>query len=499
MEILGYYIPLTAKKKPTKQKQQGEKMADYQGKTNSKENKEQSFEIPKKLKDKLSALTKCKKTDFDSTKQLLDNKKNEIKKEFEENPDSQEIQNIKDKIFSLKCDKEKALVTELQNQLNKIFGITQAETKKIVSEQPSVGNISPKLVELEKEIQDISTTLKRIEKENLDPQGKNISDIAHNTDDLLKNNSSFWDKFKNSIPKPNFQEVLKKLTTSKTDLENSIHSVNRKVEQSENALSQKIGNIKFPQMPNFPKIPKDYLRADDFKFELEQEFSKLSKMAESVSDLDVLPKKVENIEIEMKNIFEKLYSFPTESTPSKNVGSIPKEEKSVRDLAQFMSDGITQFETIAVEYISKIGELENLEKTKKKFKQDLEDAKSESFTDGKKAGEIEFIKHLAESFPSYVKDLKSDYLSTKFQADEVLEISNENKNEIFPFVNKGDIGKYQILTPATLLDNKILFKAQLELIVEKSATGIKKVKAKENEEDEIISIETSETPKETSK
>ena len=135
-----------------------------------------------------------------------------------------------------------------------------------------------------------------------------------------------------------------------------------------------------------------------------------------------------------------------------------------------MKDGITQFENIAKEYISKISELEKLEKLKTNHKKELENTKQESEKKGYEKGQIDLIKKIAENHPTIFKEIKNsfeDLITEKYKKEDILDINDKNKNDILSFVEfDGEIlnGKYKVVSSAILLNNDILFKAQIELL-----------------------------------
>ncbi|MBL0721479.1 MAG: hypothetical protein JJV88_02740 [Sulfurovum sp.] len=134
-----------------------------------------------------------------------------------------------------------------------------------------------------------------------------------------------------------------------------------------------------------------------------------------------------------------------------------------------MNDGVAQFENIAKEYISKISDLENLEKREKKHSEELEQAKKEALEEGRKSGEIKLIKNIYETFPTKFLEIKesfSEHLSEKFTRDEVVTITTENQNKLLPYLKiegEMEMGEYVILAPALLLDGDILVKAEVKL------------------------------------
>jgi len=126
-----------------------------------------------------------------------------------------------------------------------------------------------------------------------------------------------------------------------------------------------------------------------------------------------------------------------------------------------MTDGIAQFENIAKEYISKIKDLENLENLKNKHQKELENIKQKSLEEGKRDGKIELI------FPTEFKSIKSvfeDFIEEKFQKYEELKITNDNQNKLMSYIEEKIEANetYKVIQPALLLNNKILFKANVE-------------------------------------
>jgi len=323
---------------------------------------------------------------------------------------------------------------------------------------------------LSKQVLEIKDILNRLENEDIKEQGKNLSDIATSTDkiDNISEiiNKKFWDKLKRSIqmPKLDLSLITQKIDSIKNELKQNKNDINN----SNQALSRKIENIKFPTPQ---KIPNDYLKKGDFEFTINNELKDLKEIKESSENLETVPAKVNSIEKELKALSEKMDNLPSLNS-SKIDQDIPKEEKSVIDLAKYMTDGVAQFENIAKEYVSKISELEKLDKIKEEHKKELEKVKEEELRKGKEAGKVELIKNLAENFPTEFKDIKStfeDLLEEKFKKDETLEITDDNKNGFLPFIeNSIENSKYKVLSPAILLDGELLSKAVVEKIDESS-------------------------------
>ena len=194
----------------------------------------------------------------------------------------------------------------------------------------------------------------------------------------------------------------------------------------------------------------------------------MESIKESAENLEILPAKINELDKKIDSLYEKIENLPNINNQKST--KIPKKEKSVIELSQYMKDGITQFENIAKEYISKISELEKLEKLKTNHKKELENTKQESEKKGYEKGQIDLIKKIAENHPTIFKEIKNsfeDLITEKYKKEDVLDINDKNKNDILSFVEfDGEIvnGKYKVVSSAILLKNDILFKAQIELL-----------------------------------
>ena len=188
-------------------------------------------------------------------------------------------------------------------------------------------------------------------------------------------------------------------------------------------------------------------------------------MDELKDELETVPANLKEIDKKIDKIDEKLSKFSNKKEQS----NIPKNKKAVIDLATYMRDAVTEFEAIASEYVDNIDELENIEKLKIQHQQEKENISQEKFEEGKRVGEKEIIKTIAEKFPSQFEEIKSlfdDFIIEKFEDE--LEITNENKNGLIIYFDNENIenGNYKIIKKPILLDNEILFKGKLERIEE---------------------------------
>ena len=349
-----------------------------------------------------------------------------------------DLNNFHDALNKLpKEEKQEELKNDKFSQLCKdISSLKNEELNKIIVSMTLTDfhKLSKKVGILDDKIDRLDNTVVEIRDKFLLGQGKNVDDILSIAESIPKNIDS-------------------KINKIHTDLSNS----NKK-------LSEMIGNIK---PPTLQKIPNDYLKNDDFKFIINEKLKNLKEIKENSESLEIIPAKINNIEKELKNLSEKMDNLPS-SNSFQTPKHIPKEEKSVIALAKYMTDGVSQFENIAKEYLSKISELDKLDKIKEEHKKELEQVKKDELKTGKKSGKIELIKKLAENFPTEFKTIQStfeDLLEDKFEKDETLEIADKNLNKILPFIEgKIENGKYQVISPALLVDEEILFKASVKKV-----------------------------------
>ena len=400
-----------------------------------------------KVQQAFNKIKNNKKANYDSLKANLNN----FSSAFNDlsNDDKQE---------ELKSEKFEKLFIDI-NSLN------NRELSKIIESIESQRELS-EYENLSQQIKLLTNKLEHIEKENLKVQGSNIDDIAYSTENISKIiNESFWNKLKQSIPIPKLD--LSSITQKIEDIKKELKFNKTGLDNSNKELAKRIDNIKFPSFPTPPTIPTDYLKKDDFEFMINDKLKDLKTIKESSEDLEAVPAKVNDIDKKIDALSDKMDNLPS-SNGSQSPKHIPKEEKSVIELAEYMNDGIAQFENIAKAYISKISELEKFDKIKESHQNELEQVKKYEFENGKKEGKIELIKNLAEKFPTEFIEIKStfeEFIEEKFKKDESLEITDNNKNEMMPFIeNEIENAKYRVIKEALLVDGEILLKAHVEIL-----------------------------------
>ncbi|MDQ7073999.1 MAG: hypothetical protein Q9O24_02340 [Gammaproteobacteria bacterium] len=265
------------------------------------------------------------------------------------------------------------------------------------------------------------------------------------------------------------------------EIYNKIKGFERDSDASSKRLANKINGIKIPEPQ---KIPNDYLKKDDFELTINEKLKDIKDIKESSESLDVVPAKLNRIDDDLKKLSEKMDNLPS-SNGFQSQKNIPKEEKSIVDLAKYMTDGIAQFENIAKVYLSKVDELEKVDKRKNEHEEALKREKEAGLKVGEDKGKIDLIKKIYDDFPKKFEEIKSsfdDQLKERFEKGEVLDINGENINEYRALINDSiEGGKYKVISPAIVfLGGDVLLKAN---VVKKAAA--KKAAAKKGTDKKI--------------
>ncbi len=216
-------------------------------------------------------------------------------------------------------------------------------------------------------------------------------------------------------------------------------------------------------------IPKDTLKSDDFTFELNNKFKEFDSLKEVAEELESLPANTKYIKSALTDINEKLDNMSTPSSSNKSSVVVPQEEQAVTDLAKYMRDGVEQFENMSRLYVSKISDLQNLEQLKEKHKTEIHDAEKLGVERGALIKKVLLAKVIAENFPSEFEEIKSifeDVISHQYTVGGKIIVTNENKNEIMPFISEElELAEYEVVKSALLIDGDIAFKADVKKIV----------------------------------
>jgi hypothetical protein len=415
-----------------------------------------SSKIETEIKNIKGLISTVKKTgyqqeDLENLKKILEDfKKKDLK-------DLNDLNDLKQMLQEIHClengtGERNKIVSEIKgvkNEIIRIFGLKKEDSKKDCSESNSKKQVSKKFR--------LHNKLDNSFSESYSKQDKN----THTSNNIIE-------EIKYLIKGINNQALFKLEKENLTPQGQNIDEILSKVENIDEKLFPEV----LEDLKELQKQLQNY--GTDFEFKFDQNLNDLSSLKESIEDLETIPAKIQDTQKKIDEVLEKINSLSTPET-NETPTNIPKEEKAVIDLAKYMKDGIAQFENIAKEYVSKISDLENLENLKSKHIEELNKARQEGFEQGKKEGEINFIKNLVENSPSLAENLTSEYLSNKFQKDEIIDVTNENKNELGIYLD-GEIetAKYKILTPAILLDNKVLVRAKVEKLSEEKLSESEK-------------------------
>lgn len=116
-------------------------------------------------------------------------------------------------------------------------------------------------------------------------------------------------------------------------------------------------------------------------------------------------------------------------------------------------------------YVSKISELESLDKINEQNTVDVIKAKKDGIKQGELSEKISLAKEIADKFPSEFNAIKSvfeDVIKEQYEIGSVINVTNDNKNMLMPyFSTELELMEYEVISPAILINNDIVFKAKV--------------------------------------
>ena len=212
--------------------------------------------------------------------------------------------------------------------------------------------------------------------------------------------------------------------------------------------------------------PVNLLKKDDFLFELDSKFKEFNSLKEVAEELESLPASNRHIKAELSIINDKLDNLPASSSSKKQPVKVPEDVQAVDDLAKYMRDGVDLFENMSRLYVSRISDIENLDKIEKQKAIAIEDAKKNGLTQGALSEKCSIAKEIANKFPSQFDAIKSvfdEVIEEKHECGSIIDVTNDNKNDLMPyFSTQLELMKYEVVSPAILIDGDIIIKADIK-------------------------------------
>jgi len=266
------------------------------------------------------------------------------------------------------------------------------------------------------------------------------------------------------------KDAKRELNNHSIGLNNSIKTIQSKVDDNKQLSIANTHSINTEIAKISKSIPNDILTKGDFSFELSNKFRELDALKEVAEELESLPAHNKFIKSELTTINEKLDNISAPSASKKSSVKVPEEVQAVEDLAKYMRDGLDQFENMSRLYVSKISELENLEKTNQQHQAEILEAAESSFEQGQLKGKVVLAKEIAEKFPSEFKAIKSIFeniTTEKYNVGDIINVTNDTKNEMMPYISTAlELADYQVITPVVLIDGDIIFKADVKKVTQ---------------------------------
>lgn len=356
--------------------------------------------------------------------------------------------------------KNKLVCTENNLKHEEIKASSCADDDVITEPVKDVKNESLRLSLVNEAYESLSKEVKTV--------SSNIRKISLNTTDLSDQTKGMSKAFKDILT-----IVGKKVSDIDSSLKGSINNGLKILsEKSDSILKASDNNkLRLEKIESIVSdIPKDTLKSDDFTFELNNKFKEFDSLKEVAEELESLPANTKFIKSALSNIGEKLDNISVPSSANKSSAVVPQEEQAVTDLAQYMRDGVEQFENMSRLYVSKISDLQKMEQLKEKHKTEIKDAEESGVKRGRLAEKVSLARALADKYPSEFNEIQSifeDVISHKYAAGEKITITNDNKNETMPYISEElELAEYEVIKPVLLINGDIAFKADVKKIDE---------------------------------
>jgi hypothetical protein len=199
----------------------------------------------------------------------------------------------------------------------------------------------------------------------------------------------------------------------------------------------------------------------------------VAKFSKGQSNIDTIVEAVEVIPNKMDKITEKLdlLSDDIESGVASGINrlkEVPKDEKAVLMLTEYMHDGLKELENIARHYIQKQSVIEKESEKLISVEEERIKAKNEGYAEGYKKGQTELVKKLYARFPDTLEKIKSMFeddglIATKYSEGETLTVTDDNRQQLeIEIEGVGNEEEITIESVALILDGEVLKRATVK-------------------------------------
>jgi hypothetical protein len=199
----------------------------------------------------------------------------------------------------------------------------------------------------------------------------------------------------------------------------------------------------------------------------------VAKFSKGQSNIDTIVEAVEVIPNKMDKITEKLdrLSDDIESSVASGINrlkEVPKDEKAVLMLTEYMHDGLKELENIARHYIQKQSVIEKESEKLISVEEERIKAKNEGYAEGYKKGQTDLVKKLYARFPDTLEKIKSMFeddglIATKYSEGETLTVTDDNRQQLeIEIEGVGNEEEITIESVALILDGEVLKRATVK-------------------------------------
>jgi hypothetical protein len=284
---------------------------------------------------------------------------------------------------------------------------------------------------------------------NFENVKKEISNAESSVKDSIKLQvNTLQGDIKNSVVTIN--EVSKQIKTITDSIKEKVVSIDRNLSEIKVSVMSKIDLMN----STVNKALRD--QVDDFKNKLLPIESGLKKILINSEEFEVIPKKIENIELKLDSIVKTIENV--ENKLNMRPTDIPSDVKAIDDLSDYMAKGLKSLTEISRFYVESQKDIEDA----KEIKLNISFIKKTEFEKGAEKGRAdatyELIQSIYKSFPSKFLEIQSSfaqYIETKYSAEDMIEITNDTIDSIAPFID-GEVkcGIFKITEACIILKNE---------------------------------------------
>ena len=270
-------------------------------------------------------------------------------------------------------------------------------------------------------------------------------------------------------PNPHRHQTQQGSNTSSTPI---VDILSKGIERSKKDILSALSPLKSIQKVE-PIINKGF---KDVKSEIVKNATELSDKGISLQlkveeRIKTIEEGIETIEPNIRKMSKKIDELSEKvdssaSSTAQKLSTLPKDEKSIVELAGFMKDGLTELENIARYYIQNQSKIERSDTDSKDAEEEKTNFGNKRYEEGTKEATLELARKIFELKPAEFEEISfifDDYKEEKYSLKENITVTLENRQELeLEIEGITEEGIYTISSPALFLNGEVLRKAKAQ-------------------------------------